>query len=648
MPDYRHPGVYVEEIPSGPRPIGGVAMSTAAFIGETRKGPVGEPVLIGKFDDFVKEFGAIESEADLMGLALQAFYLNGGGAASVCRLAASTATASNSATAILGEETGTNPVLSVMASSPGSWGNDLRFKIIKPDPVSLTFSLSVGELVEGEYEEREIFDHLSMNAGNERYVIRVVNENSDLVRLTDEVMQTDYCEASIVGTSVTLASVRNYLIDTSNDRSFMLNLNGTGFREVTLPDNSLIDADSSGALSAAGIANAIESAIVSAFAIDPASISVSRDSNRFTVATTLGADETDSETEILFHDSALLGALGIANETATVVQGVKKVIPQQMLTTSPGAGAGVLLEGGEETPPDAGHYTSFYETIFCDHPDVPILVLPGASWDGGLGQAKVEATISHCEKMKNRIVIIDPPTGVELTNRVEASAPGFPTSGYAVLYYPWVNVFNPLYRSDESPGHSKMVTIAPSAIAAGVWARIDSNRGIWKAPAGFETRLIGAVSPEFEVGAPEQNQLNPLGINCIRKLRGIGPLFWGARTLATMTDPEWRYIPVRRTAIYIEESISRGIQWAVFEPNDHPLWSSLRANIGSFMNDLFRAGAFQGASAKEAYFVRCGFGDTMTQNDIDRGQVIVMVGFAPLKPAEFVIVRIQQKVGEAG
>lgn len=128
-----------------------------------------------------------------------------------------------------------------------------------------------------------------------------------------------------------------------------------------------------------------------------------------------------------------------------------------------------------------------------------------------------------------------------------------------------------------------------------------------------------------------------------RGLPSFGAVIWGARTLATNAEPPWRYIPVRRTAIMIEQSIYNGIQWAVFEPNDHRLWSSLRVNVGAFMDNLFRAGAFQGEKASDAYFVRCGLGDTMAQDDIDRGQVIVVVGFAPLKPAEFVIVRIQQK-----
>jgi phage tail sheath protein FI len=640
MPGNLSPGVYIEEIPGGSPPIEGVPTSTAAFIGETRRGPVGEPVRIETFGDFVKAFGGIESEGDVMGLALQAFYLNGGGAACVCRLAGSTATATNISTPIPGEDTGTNTVLSVRASSPGSWGNNLRFRIIKPDSDSLTFSLSVGELVDGDYEEKERFEELSMNAGSERYAIRVVDESSDLVRLTDEVTNSDYSEASVTGVSVTIADITGYLDGAGNDRSFMINLNGMGFREVTLPERSLIDADSSGTLSAAEIANAIENEIASTFVIEPATISVSLDDNVCTIATMQGNGGIDSETEILFRDSAMLEALGITNATATVVQGVTRIIPQEMS----GDGVGIALEGGAEMPADAAHYTAFYENSLSKHRDVSIIVLPGATWDGDAGQAKVEATISHCEKMKNRILIVDPPESTELTNRNEVLALGLPTGSYTALYYPWVNVANPLYHHDTSPGHPKTVTIAPSAIAAGIWAKIDRKRGVWKAPAGAETRLTGAVSLRYQVGNPEQSQLNPLGVNCIRKIQNYGLLFWGARTLSTRAEPEWRYINVRRTAIFLEESICQGIQWAIFEPNDQRLWSSLIASIGAFLHGLFRQGAFQGASPKDACFVRCGPGDTMTRNDLDRGQVVVLVGFSPLKPAEFVIVRIRQKV----
>jgi phage tail sheath protein FI len=162
----------------------------------------------------------------------------------------------------------------------------------------------------------------------------------------------------------------------------------------------------------------------------------------------------------------------------------------------------------------------------------------------------------------------------------------------------------------------------------------------------MEADIYGATGLQYKVGDTEQSQLNPTGVNCIRDLSTLGPLIWGSRTLATQTDPEWRYIPVRRTAIMIEQSIYEGTQWATFEPNDHNLWSSLRSNIGNYLNGLFRSGAFQGATDSEAYFIRCGLGDTMTQSDIDAGNVIVVFGFAPLKPAEFVIVRIQHKVNK--
>ena len=187
--------------------------------------------------------------------------------------------------------------------------------------------------------------------------------------------------------------------------------------------------------------------------------------------------------------------------------------------------------------------------------------------------------------------------------------------------------------------------VPPSGFAAGLWAKTDGRRGVWKAPAGLQASLTGAANTKLKIGDDEQDQLNPVGVNCYRRVIS-DIVIWGSRTLATKADPEWRYVPVRRTAMMLEESIYQGIQWAVFEPNDHRLWSSLRLNIEAFMGTLFRAGAFQGEKASDAYFVRCGLGDTMVQGDIDRGQVIVVVGFAPLKPAEFVIVRIQQKVAQ--
>ena len=241
--------------------------------------------------------------------------------------------------------------------------------------------------------------------------------------------------------------------------------------------------------------------------------------------------------------------------------------------------------------------------------------------------------------------IRDSPQTTLLQSANDVAGFGPPTSEYSALYYPWMQVVNPNYDLENNNTVPALYYIPPSGFAAGLWARTDGVRGVWKAPAGLGATLFGALRAEYLVGSDQQDQLNPEGVNCIRKIL-TAPVIWGARTLATRAVPEKRYVPVQRTTLMIKESIYQGIQWAVFEPNDHNLWASLRLNIEAFMDGLFRAGAFQGEKASDAYFVRCGLGQTMTQGDIDAGRVIVEVGFAPLKPAEFVIVRLSQKTAQ--
>jgi phage tail sheath protein FI len=181
-----------------------------------------------------------------------------------------------------------------------------------------------------------------------------------------------------------------------------------------------------------------------------------------------------------------------------------------------------------------------------------------------------------------------------------------------------------------------------------VMARTDTQRGVWKAPAGLEATLNGVPELALPLTDGDIGRLNPLGVNCLRAVPSVGRVVWGARTLqgADRLASEWKYIPVRRTALFIEESLFRGTQWVVFEPNDEPLWAQIRLNVGTFLNTLFRQGAFQGATPREAYFVKCDK-ETTTQADIDRGVVNIHVGFAPLKPAEFVVIRLQQMAGQS-
>jgi uncharacterized protein len=188
-----------------------------------------------------------------------------------------------------------------------------------------------------------------------------------------------------------------------------------------------------------------------------------------------------------------------------------------------------------------------------------------------------------------------------------------------------------------------MRKVAPSGTVAGVWARTDASRGVWKAPAGTEATLAGVQSLGYRLTDAENGVLNPLAINCLRTFPIYGPVTWGARTLygADQMADEYKYIPIRRLALFLEESLFRGTQWVVFEPNDAPLWSQIRLNVGAFMQTLFLQGAFQGKSPQDAYFVIC----DATNNPqilIDQGIVTISVGFAPLKPAEFVVVQIQQ------
>ena len=210
----------------------------------------------------------------------------------------------------------------------------------------------------------------------------------------------------------------------------------------------------------------------------------------------------------------------------------------------------------------------------------------------------------------------------------------------AAFYFPWILARDPLQenRPREFP---------PSGFIAGLYARTDSSRGVWKAPAGTEVSLTGVIGVKVPLTNDENGILNPKAINCIRNFPVYGTVIWGARTLKGNNErgSEWKYVPVRRTALFIEESLYRATQWVVFEPNDEPLWAQIRLNIGAFMNNLFRQGAFQGRTPQEAYFVKCS-SETTTQNDINLGIVNIVVGFAPLKPAEFVIIKLQQIAGQ--
>ncbi|PKO82246.1 MAG: phage tail protein [Betaproteobacteria bacterium HGW-Betaproteobacteria-13] len=304
-----------------------------------------------------------------------------------------------------------------------------------------------------------------------------------------------------------------------------------------------------------------------------------------------------------------------------------------------------FLDGGSETPYAAADiYPAFIgsraqrEGLYAleDVDLFNLLVLPGITDSGVLADAA-----SYCQERRAFFIVDAPPTATDVATMVQsASGTDLPKSDHAAVYFPWTYVADPLKNG-------KPRLTPPSGTVAGLYARTDGSRGVWKAPAGTDANLSGVQSLSVTLTDGENGSLNPLGVNCLRTFPVYGAVCWGARTLrgADQMSSEYKYVPVRRLALYIEESLYRGTQWVVFEPNDEPLWAQIRLNVGAFMNGLFRQGAFQGSSPRDAYLVKCD-SETTTQDDINRGVVNILVGFAPLKPAEFVVISIQQLAGQ--
>lgn len=274
-----------------------------------------------------------------------------------------------------------------------------------------------------------------------------------------------------------------------------------------------------------------------------------------------------------------------------------------------------------------------------------LLCLPPRSFGNDIDSALWGMAADYCET-RRAMLIVDPPES--WADKDAAKGNGSTTgvaavgthSKNAALFFPRLKQPNPLRNN-------QVEDFVPCGAVAGVFARTDAQRGVWKAPAGAEASLVGVPALSVALTEAENGELNPLGINCLRAFPTSGPVVWGARTLQgdDRLASEWKYVPVRRTALFLEESLYRGTQWVVFEPNDEPLWAQIRLNVGAFMQNLFRQGAFQGRTPHDAYFVKCDK-ETTTQTDIDSGIVNSLVGFAPLKPAEFVVIKIQQMAGQ--
>jgi uncharacterized protein len=622
-----YPGVYIEEIPSGVRTLSGVATSVAAFIGQFRRGPMDEPVQLFNLGDFERELGGLLATSGAS-YAIQQFFLNGGTEAWAVRTAGGTPTrASVKINSLHGAAT---LVMTVEAVNEGAWGNGLLVSVDQKtmDPTSL-FNLRVSETGAG--GRTELFRNLSVNPVAPRFVDTVVNSGSKLVRVHADPNNTTLLpqpngtlSGAFTAALAVAASAPEVGVKIGTEGPFTAALG-------TTPPTDLSSAR-------ALLESAIRAAQPAAPAFAGATVEVL--GNQLLVL----AGPASPGARVIF--SATTGDTTTVNDLHLGTLAVNNVQQYALgVVTVPAGtaqGAGVAGTGG--SPPDGtalmgslNDKTGIYALEKVDL--FNILCIPDL--DPNTAQAVMTVAIAYCEK-RRAMFLMDTPVGKDDVQEIKDWLAGVATlrSKNAALYFPRVQVPDPL-------NEFRLRSFGASGTIAGLYARTDASRGVWKAPAGTEATLTNVQALDAKLSDAENGALNPLAINTLRSFPVYGNVCWGARTLvgADQMASEWKYIPVRRLALFLEESLYRGTQWVVFEPNDEPLWAQIRLNIGAFMHTLFRQGAFQGKTPRDAYLVKCD-GETTTQNDINNGVVNILVGFAPLKPAEFVILQIQQLAGQ--
>jgi phage tail sheath protein FI len=649
MANPTYPGVYVEEVASGVRPIEAVGTSTPAFVGFAEMGPDDEARRITSWTEYQRYYGGFIADGYLAESVFQ-FFNNGGRQCYVVRVTRSgtqqeageaSATVQNSA------ETPTKGLM-LTARSKGVWGNSLIVTIedgtLDPsNELKLTIRRQAKpEVVPERLAEQpalEVHDNLSMDPDAPNFLVSALATQSHLI------------DATVPATNDALqpGTYRGGLdpaLPLEERRSFVINLDGDGPQPVTLPDTFATSKDLE------EVAAAIQEAVRAlrkqrastpddSFSDFTCSVGTADEHRRLLLRS--GASHARSSIRIApaEQDNAVgklrLGAAdGAVAQDAFAPRRPPNIPALQIGDNVESAPVTSVVPGSDgKGPTKMSAFTKAF-ALLDTKTDFSLLAVPGEN-----SPSLVDEAMGYCGNRPLRDVFyIGEMTKADVTpEHAERFAKALNRrNSYGAVYFPWIKAADPSGRSAEP------VLLPPSGYIAGLYARIDANRGVWKAPAGTSASLSGAVGLASELTDTEHGNLNPLGINVIRRFATSGIVIFGARTICS--DVEWKYAPVRRLAIMLRVSIYYGMQWAVFEPNDELLWSQLRLNIGSFMMTLFRQGAFQGTTPTDAFFVKCD-AETTTPADIDRGVVNVLVGFAPLRPAEFVIVRISQKAGQA-
>jgi Bacteriophage tail sheath protein len=669
-----YPGVYIEEIPSGVHTITGVATSVAAFIDFFREGPMNKAVQIFGMADFQREFGGLDDRSEA-GYAISQFFLNGGSEAWVIRVgakdAANTSPANFSAANVKAEKGAAGTVImDITAASEGVWGNNIRVDIDHntSDPTNF-FNVTVTRYDSPTSKAKPIAVerhlNLAVDPSSPRYFVSVINDQSKLIRVSHPAAggtdATSLPAAS--GTTSGELSGTSALAQTDFDALSGKKLHvkiGSGSASDTEADATLGTWAANAVTNLRDLRSFVENAIRS---VPPGTLKSLESFASATVEVVGGtrlrvlsgrSGQNYSPTELVVISKA---GSDLSSEkllfSGTSAGNINNVQQYQLGLWG---GTGTITDIGALKPGVAGNdgiLPGATEIIGSDLlksgiyalRDVDIfniLCLPRAAEIGGTLMDQIIAKALAFCKERRAFLIIDIPPSInevqEVKDWLDAHNP-FRDRNTA-LYFPRLKIPDPL---DDF----RLRSVGASGTMAGLYARIDSNRGVWKAPAGTEATMAGVVELDTKLTDPQNGTLNPLAINCARTFPVHGNVAWGARTLdgSDQAASEWKYIPVRRLALFLEESLFRGTKWVVFEPNDEPLWAQIRLNLGAFMHNLFRQGAFQGMTPKDAYFVKCDK-ETTTQNDINLGVVNIVVGFAPLKPAEFVVIKIQQMAGQ--
>jgi phage tail sheath protein FI len=604
-----YPGVYIEEIPSGVRTITGVATSITAFIGSALRGPVNKATTINNYGDFERIFGGLWVVSTL-GYAVRDFFLNGGSRAIIVRLFHRDPAAASAVPPVPSKTPLSVENFTLEAAYKGSWGGNLRFTIDAQvsDQVAQAmnlaktnlFNLTVRELgPDGLPVRSEQFRNLSV-VDSARRIDNVLKAESRLLR-----WKGTWPPAALPG----VAAVH------TAEAQLVVAMQQLAAAQAATPP---VPADITAAQNAVGT--------VKQNLANVTTDNITRAEQQLAGARKQLADAESATPKVPADIAAAQTAVTNATTALTTAKKTSDGLP--------------FLTKTDDFTPANGETDKKGLYALEDADLLNLLCIPPYLATGNVDPGLISDAAAYCEK-RRAILLVDSRGEWNDTASAKAGVAGVGTnSKNAALFFPRLRQPNPLHNN-------QMEDFVPCGAVAGIFARTDMNRGVWKAPAGLEATLVGVPELSVPLTDVENGELNPLGINCLRTMPAAGRIVWGARTLQgdDRLASEWKYVPVRRTALFIEESLYRGTQWVVFEPNDEPLWAQIRLNLGAFMHNLFRQGAFQGTTPRDAYFVKCDK-ETTTQNDINLGIVNIVVGFAPLKPAEFVIIKIQQIAGQ--